>query len=234
MIKRKKRNTLRIHLYLQPKLPNHSLLSYSIAFVSLWCTCICVYIYIYIYTHTLFVTLDSTMRIQFLFFFMFPNMASHAFTQSKKCCHDPLTVFRCTFFVVHLLGSFSPWFLAFDCKFCIPLLLCSWTSVFRFNWLHLQLILEFSFSSSSYDFHIAFVWISSFLVHRSLLCFHFFFIFIMPPRAVLGHLQQDTYFAFFVHPNEGPNYLIVSPKFSGSNYLPWNRSMQHALGTKNK
>jgi len=56
----------------------------------------------------------------------------------------------------------------------------------------------------------------------------------MPPRAVLGHLQQDTDFAFFVDPNEGPNSLIVSPNFNGSKYLAWKRSMQHAFGTKNK
>lgn len=56
----------------------------------------------------------------------------------------------------------------------------------------------------------------------------------MPPRVVPAHLQQDNDSAFFVHPREGPNSLIVSPKLDGSNYLAWNRSMKRALGTKNK
>jgi len=46
--------------------------------------------------------------------------------------------------------------------------------------------------------------------------------------------QPGTDSAFYVHPSEGPNSVIVSPKFNGSNYLAWNRSMQHALGAKNK
>jgi len=37
-----------------------------------------------------------------------------------------------------------------------------------------------------------------------------------------------------VHPSEGPNSLVITPKLNGSNYLAWNRSMQHALGAKNK
>jgi len=56
-------------------------------------------------------------------------------------------------------------------------------------------------------------------------------------KPVPAHLQQpnqDNDYAFFVHPSEGPNYLIVSPKLNGSNYIAWNRSMQWALGRKNK
>jgi hypothetical protein len=59
----------------------------------------------------------------------------------------------------------------------------------------------------------------------------------MSPRAVPAHLQQpnqDNDYASFVHPSEGPNSLSVSPKLNGSNYIAWNRSIQRALGTKNK
>lgn len=59
----------------------------------------------------------------------------------------------------------------------------------------------------------------------------------MPPRAVPAHLQQpnqDNDYAFFVHPSEGPNSLTVSLKLNGSNYIAWYRSMQQALGTKDK
>jgi hypothetical protein len=46
--------------------------------------------------------------------------------------------------------------------------------------------------------------------------------------------QSDSESAYFVHPSEGPNSVVVSPKFNGSNYLSWSRSMQRALGAKNK
>lgn len=46
--------------------------------------------------------------------------------------------------------------------------------------------------------------------------------------------QSDSESPYFVHPSEGPNSVIVSPKFNGSNYLAWSRSMQRALGAKNK
>jgi len=46
--------------------------------------------------------------------------------------------------------------------------------------------------------------------------------------------HSDIESAYFVHPSEGPNYVIVSLKFNGSNYPAWNRSMQRALGAKNK
>jgi len=49
-----------------------------------------------------------------------------------------------------------------------------------------------------------------------------------------GAVQQDTESEYFVHPSEGPNSLTVSPKLNGSNFLAWKRSMQRALGTKNK
>lgn len=48
--------------------------------------------------------------------------------------------------------------------------------------------------------------------------------------------QQSSDFesAYFVHPSEGPNFVVVSPKFNCSNYLAWSRSMQRALAAKNK
>jgi len=46
--------------------------------------------------------------------------------------------------------------------------------------------------------------------------------------------QQNTDSVFYVHPIEGPNSAVVTPLLTGSNYLEWSRSMQHALGTKNK
>jgi len=49
-----------------------------------------------------------------------------------------------------------------------------------------------------------------------------------------GATQPDIEYEYFVHPSEGPNSLTVSPKLNGSYYLAWKRSMQRALGTKNK
>jgi len=46
--------------------------------------------------------------------------------------------------------------------------------------------------------------------------------------------QQNTDSVFYVHPNEGPNSVIVTPLLTGSNYLAWSRSMQRVLGAKNK
>jgi len=46
--------------------------------------------------------------------------------------------------------------------------------------------------------------------------------------------QQNTDLVFYVHPSEGPNSVVVTPLLTGSNYLAWSRSMQRALGAKNK
>jgi len=46
--------------------------------------------------------------------------------------------------------------------------------------------------------------------------------------------QVNTDFIFYVHPSEGPNTVTVMPLLTGSNYLAWRRSMQRALGAKNK
>jgi transposase InsO family protein len=46
--------------------------------------------------------------------------------------------------------------------------------------------------------------------------------------------HADTDSIFYVHPSEGPNTVTVTPLLTGSNYLAWSRSMQRALGAKNK
>ena len=48
------------------------------------------------------------------------------------------------------------------------------------------------------------------------------------------HVNLDTESPFYVHSSEGPNSVFISPKFNDSNYLAWSRSMQRALGAKNK
>lgn len=59
----------------------------------------------------------------------------------------------------------------------------------------------------------------------------------MPPRQqpVVNQPQQpDSESIFYVHSSQGPNSVYVTPKLTGSNYLAWSRSMQIALGAKNK
>ena len=46
--------------------------------------------------------------------------------------------------------------------------------------------------------------------------------------------QQNVDSVFYVHPNEGPNSVVVTPLLTSSNYLAWSRLMQRALGAKNK
>jgi hypothetical protein len=57
----------------------------------------------------------------------------------------------------------------------------------------------------------------------------------MPPRIApvnLAPVNTDSF--FYVHPSEGPNFVVVTPLLNGSNYLAWSRSMRRALGAKNK
>jgi len=59
----------------------------------------------------------------------------------------------------------------------------------------------------------------------------------MPPRqnpATIQQPQVNVDSIFYVHPSEGPNSVTVTPLLTGSNYLAWSRSMQRALGAKNK
>ena len=57
----------------------------------------------------------------------------------------------------------------------------------------------------------------------------------MPPRqAPIIVLQANTDSVFYVHPSEGPSYVVVTPLLTSSNYLAWSRFMKRALGAKNK
>jgi len=46
--------------------------------------------------------------------------------------------------------------------------------------------------------------------------------------------QLDTESVFYVHPSEGPNFVLVAPPLDGLNYLAWSCSMIRAFGAKNK
>ncbi|MCH80175.1 hypothetical protein A2U01_0000938 [Trifolium medium] len=46
--------------------------------------------------------------------------------------------------------------------------------------------------------------------------------------------QNDTLNPYFLHPNENPGLVLVTPPLSGSNYHSWSRAMTMALKSKNK
>jgi hypothetical protein len=46
--------------------------------------------------------------------------------------------------------------------------------------------------------------------------------------------QTDTLNPYFLHPNENPGNVLVTPLLSGSNYHSWSRAMQVALRSKHK
>ncbi|MCH83453.1 retrovirus-related pol polyprotein from transposon TNT 1-94, partial [Trifolium medium] len=46
--------------------------------------------------------------------------------------------------------------------------------------------------------------------------------------------QNDTLNPYFLHPNENPSLMLVTPLLSGSNYHSWSRAMTMALKSKNK
>ncbi|GAU16526.1 hypothetical protein TSUD_167570 [Trifolium subterraneum] len=46
--------------------------------------------------------------------------------------------------------------------------------------------------------------------------------------------QNDTLNPYFLHPNENPGLVLVTPSLSGSNYHSWSRAMVMALKSKNK
>jgi hypothetical protein len=46
--------------------------------------------------------------------------------------------------------------------------------------------------------------------------------------------QTDTLSPYFMHPNENPGAVLVTPLLSGNNYHSWSRSMQVALRSKHK
>ncbi|MCI43173.1 receptor-like serine/threonine kinase, partial [Trifolium medium] len=60
---------------------------------------------------------------------------------------------------------------------------------------------------------------------------------IMPSRAITAPIRPsngDVDFLYYVHPSEGPHSVNLTPQLNGSNYLLWSRSLQRALGAKNK
>lgn len=66
---------------------------------------------------------------------------------------------------------------------------------------------------------------------------HLFHHITVPPRqnpAIIQQPQVNVDSIFYVHPSEGPNSVTVTPLLTRSNYLAWSRSMQRALGAKNK
>ena len=46
--------------------------------------------------------------------------------------------------------------------------------------------------------------------------------------------SQDTSSPYYLHPNENPSLILVSPPLTGSNYHHWSRAMMIALMSKNK
>jgi len=71
--------------------------------------------------------------------------------------------------------------------------------------------------------------------------FIFFFVLlhkIILPRQIPDALQQQQQAyvdsIFVVHPNQGPNLVLVTPQLNGSNHFPLNCSMHRAFGAKNK
>lgn len=46
--------------------------------------------------------------------------------------------------------------------------------------------------------------------------------------------QNDILNPYFMHPNENPSLILVTPLLSNNNYHSWSRSMAMALRSKNK
>ncbi|PNX92984.1 hypothetical protein L195_g016132 [Trifolium pratense] len=53
-------------------------------------------------------------------------------------------------------------------------------------------------------------------------------------RAINKGYQNDILNPYFMHPNENPSLILVTPLLSGNNYHSWSRSMTIALRYKNK
>ncbi|XP_014490207.1 uncharacterized protein LOC106752944 [Vigna radiata var. radiata] len=53
------------------------------------------------------------------------------------------------------------------------------------------------------------------------------------PFVTLASLQDTTHY-YYIHPNENPSLVLVSPILEGHNYHGWARSMSMALQMKNK
>jgi len=46
--------------------------------------------------------------------------------------------------------------------------------------------------------------------------------------------QANTLSPYFMHPNENPSVVLVTPLLYGNNYHSWSRAMQVALNSKHK
>ncbi|MCH79433.1 flavonol sulfotransferase-like protein [Trifolium medium] len=55
-----------------------------------------------------------------------------------------------------------------------------------------------------------------------------------PSTSQNNGYQNDTLNPYFLHSNENPNHVLVTPILSGSNYHSWSRAMTMALKSKNK
>lgn len=53
-----------------------------------------------------------------------------------------------------------------------------------------------------------------------------------PPRAT--DPPSDPTSPYYVHPNDGPSYVSITPVLNGSNYHSWMQLMRRALGGKMK
>jgi len=56
----------------------------------------------------------------------------------------------------------------------------------------------------------------------------------MAPHNPTPPSNFDSDSPYYVHSSDSPSYLIITPKLNGTNHLAWHRSMQRALGAKNK
>ncbi|MCI66534.1 receptor-like serine/threonine kinase, partial [Trifolium medium] len=54
------------------------------------------------------------------------------------------------------------------------------------------------------------------------------------PRATPPDPVLDNSSTYYVHPDDGPSSVVVTPLLTGSNYHSWSRSMKRALGAKMK
>ncbi|BAT95934.1 hypothetical protein VIGAN_08277900 [Vigna angularis var. angularis] len=52
------------------------------------------------------------------------------------------------------------------------------------------------------------------------------------PSVTLASLQDTTH-DYYIHPNENPSLVLISPILEGHNYHGWARSMSMALQMKN-
>ena len=55
-----------------------------------------------------------------------------------------------------------------------------------------------------------------------------------PPFNPFNDPSQNPSSPLYIHPNENPSSILVSPVLSGGNYHSWSRSFRMALISKNK